>query len=87
MLGTRDDLDEWIGTLRHRLARGDLETLNPLDIGYGTAILPARTMIAIMLNDLDELGEPVTDWYDDDEGLDRRRALLRDFRRLRALID
>jgi hypothetical protein len=87
MLGIRDDLDAWIGILRDRLARGELATLDPIDIGYGTTILPARIMIAIMLTDLDELDEPATDWDADGHRLERRRALLEEFRRLRALID
>ena len=80
------DLGVWIGRLRERLTRGELEGLSPLDLGYGAEILPARQTIRIMLADLDGLGGPVPDEDADPESLAHRRALLEDFRRLRATI-
>jgi hypothetical protein len=81
-----DDLGRWIGTLRARLARGDLAGSGSIDLGDGTGHLPGELFVRIMLADLDHLdGLPpeAREWVDFP---DRRQALLNDFKRLRELL-
>ena len=85
----------WISDLRGRLERGELAGRGPVDIGDGTAKLPLEHTVRIMLHDLDDLDRfqqrPLGNGHPplDDElkhFQDRRRELLDDFHRLRALI-
>ena len=54
---SRNDIQTWISELRDRLVRGELSGLAPIDIGYGTGSLTAKTSIRIMLSDLDDLDD------------------------------
>jgi hypothetical protein len=82
-----DGLDGWIRGLRDHLARGDLVTLKPFDLGYGTMQLPGETTLRIMLADLSDLDDPLGSWGGDAAWRDERRHRLRDdFTRLRALL-
>jgi len=84
---TDDDLAEWITELRGHLSCGDLATLAPVDVGYGTGTQPAERTIRIMLTDLDSFDTPVGSWdHDVAWRAARRGALLDDFRQLRELI-
>ena len=80
-------LARWIEELRDRLARGDLDGVGPLELGYGTAPLPGKAVIRILLLDWAELESPADPRDDDDAWRDERwRALLDEFRRLRELL-
>jgi hypothetical protein len=82
-----DDLDGWIRDLRIRLARGDLATLLPIDIGDGTGALSAEQTIRVMVADLRDLDDPMGSWGGDIAWREERRSgLLLDFRRLRELL-
>ena len=78
-------IDAWIHDLRARFERGDLADLGPIDLGYGTEILPGELTVRIMLVDLDDLEAQI-------RGGSRTilsprwQNLIRDFRRLRDLI-
>jgi hypothetical protein len=88
IVATDEGLGPWIRDLRGRVARGDLITLPPVDLGYGTGNMPADLTIRIMLADLDDLDDPEGSSRDG-HGADheaRRRALLDDFMRLRELL-
>jgi hypothetical protein len=81
----RDNLDAWIAELRDRLARGELDGGAPIEIG-GLRLPSAQLAARIMVADLDHYDdlspEERGDWLVEA----RRGMLLRDFRRLRALI-
>jgi hypothetical protein len=79
-------LAEWIAELRDRLHRGDLATLDPIDIGYGTYTLPAARTIQIMLADLDDFEGMTPDEANKSANVARRASLLADFRALQFLI-
>jgi hypothetical protein len=82
-----DSLDRWIRDLRDHLARGDLATLEPFDLGDGTTPLPGETTLRIMLADFSDLNDPVGSWNGDVAWREERRRRLRyDFTRLRALL-
>jgi hypothetical protein len=75
-----EELYVWIDALRARLKRGDFVDLQPVDLGYGTGIIPVAHAIRIMLADLDDLdAQP--------DSAARRQRLVTDFKRLRELID
>ncbi len=82
----RDTLDRWIETLRGRVASGGLAGVGPIDLGDGTGGMPGERLVMIMLADLDDLDDPDGGWRLDGNREERRRALLDDFRRLRALL-
>ena len=85
--GTLRDLDAWILSLRERLTRGELETLDPIDFGYGTAGLSGERIVQIMLSDLDDLdSQEVSGDNPYAARAERRRRLLDDFRRLREQL-
>ena len=81
------DIMPWIRELRDRLNRGELASLGPTDLGYGTGMLPGEQVIRMMLADLDHCDEPPT--WKNGRVVDvvRRQVLLGDFQRLRDLID
>ena len=81
-----DELAAWIADLRARLDRGDLATLDPVDIGHGTQVLPAQDTIRIMLADLDGFDEMPPDEANDPVNVARRDILFTSFRILRTLI-
>jgi hypothetical protein len=81
-----DELDAWIADLRARLDRGDLATLDPVDVGHGTHILPAQDTIRIMLADLDGLDELTPDEANNPVNVAHRDVLIINFRILRTLI-
>ena len=83
---TIDPLKAWIGTLRDRLGRDGLAHVAPFDLGDGTGGMPGERTIRIMLADLDHLDALPPEARDLSENRERRRALLEDFRRLRAVI-
>jgi hypothetical protein len=85
-MGADSDLATWIGVLRARLASGGLADLSPMDLFDGTAILPGELVARIMLSDLDDLDHPAGRRAGDGAKMERRHALLADFRRLRELI-
>ena len=79
-------LARWIEELRDRLARGDLDGVGPRELGYGTGLLPGKTVVRVLLLDWAELESPA-DPRDDAAWRDERwRALLDEFRRLRELL-
>ena len=86
-MSTDDGLDHWIAELRRRLAAGDLAALGPLDLDDGTDELPGETVVRVLLADLDHLDRLPPGTLGCDERRARRAELLRDFRRLRELID
>ena len=78
-------IDAWIRGLRARLRRGDLADLGPIDLGYGTDVLPAERLVRIMLVDLDDLEAQIR--AGERTILSPRwQGLIGDFRRLRDLI-
>ena len=81
-----DTLTAWIADLRARLDRGDLATLDPVDVGHGTDVLPAQDTVRIMLADLDSFDEMTPDEADDPVNVARRDVLLTSFRILRTRI-
>jgi hypothetical protein len=81
-----DKLAAWIADLRARLHRGDLATLDPVDVGHGTDVLPAQDTIRIMLADLDDFDEMTPDETNDSLNVVCRDVLLTSFRILRTLI-
>ena len=82
-----DNLMSWIADLRTRLDHCHLETLPPLDLGYGIPALPASHAIRIMLADLGRFEDMAPDAADDPVNVARRNSLLADFRVLRFLLD
>ena len=82
-----ESLDRWIRDLRGHLARGDLATLKPFDLGDGTLRLPGETTLRIMLADLQDLDDPVGSAARDPGWRDERCSQLLDqFARLRVLL-
>jgi hypothetical protein len=84
-----DELTAWIATLRDRLDRGEFVGTDPLDLGDGTGALTAGLLIRVMLADLEDLDDPDGSYRLDGEHPHRatcRGNLLRDFKRLRALL-
>lgn len=81
-----DEIKDWIAGLRARLAHGDLADIGPIDLGYGTRVMPAALTIQIMLADLDGCDDPVDRPDERRRDLARRASLLDDFRRLRMAI-
>jgi len=81
-----EPLDQWITRLHDRLRRGEFDGLDPIDIGHGTARLPAEHVVRTMLAEFDDLAAPDGSWLIAGSREDRRRALLEDFRRLRELL-
>ncbi len=74
-----DDLIDWIADLRGRVARGELAGMGAIDIDG--VVLPVELVARIMLADL--AAEDVTpEQRHDPDAERRRRALLRDARRL-----
>jgi hypothetical protein len=83
-LGLRvGELVRWIVDLRARLDAGALAGMAPLDLGYGTARLPAEIAARTMLADLDHLKSLPAD---DAVRQARLMILLGDFGRLRLQI-
>ena len=82
-----DNLMSWIADLRTCLDHCHLETLPPLDLGYGMPALPAGHAIRIMLADLGRFDNMAPDEADHPANVARRNYLLADFRVLRFLLD
>ena len=80
-----DDLSVWLADLRQRLARGDLASLTPLDLGDGL-LATGELTVRIMLADLDHLDDLIVEAPDGSHLIDRRQRLLSNFRRLREMI-
>jgi hypothetical protein len=82
-----DGLGRWLDDLRHRVARGDLSHLRPIELGHGTRRLPTDVTVRTMLSDLDDLDDPNGSaarnpaWR-----AERLSVLLNDLRRVRDLL-
>jgi hypothetical protein len=84
-----DELAVWIATLRNRLDRGEFVGTDPINLGNGTGPLAGGLLIRVMLADLEDLDDPDGSYRLDGEHPNRatcRGNLLRDFKRLRALL-
>ena len=80
-----DKLVAWIGELRGRVARGELDGLGRVELDGGI-ILVANLAARILLADLDHYDNLAPKWRRDLAVVARREALLRDLRRLRDQI-
>ena len=76
-----DDLVAWIGELRARVARGDLDGRGRFDVDTG--VLDISLAARIMLADLDHDNDLTPEQRQDPFSVERRRLLVADLRRLR----
>ena len=81
-----DDLKTWVAELRASVDRGDLAKLGSIDLGSGTAALPAEYTVRIMLADLHDLEAMTPDEANDPVNVAHRARLLADFRLLQFLL-
>jgi hypothetical protein len=79
-----EDLVTWIADLHARVARGDLDGRDRVDVGTGT--LPAGLAAQVMLADLDHDDDLTPEQRRTPVNVKRRGALLSDLRRLREQI-
>ena len=81
-----EDLADWIGAVRARLARGELADLGVLDLGDGTPPMEGELLVRIMLADFDHFDDLTPMRRREPDVVARRRALLQSLHRLRERI-
>lgn len=81
-----DELEAWIASVQHRLARGDLARLGPMPVGEGFPSLPGELYVRIMIADYEHYGDLSPERRRQPDVVAQRMALLSDLHRLRELI-